>query len=325
MTNSAPRFAFILTLLAAAAHPALAQTYPTRPIRMLVAFPPGGPADVVGRIVAKIVTDSLGQQVVVDNRPGAAGTIGIAALVKSPADGYTLGIGSSSNVAIAPSVQLNVPYDPVKDIAPLTNVAFTPGALLANASLPADTIQQLIAYAKANPGRINYASTGIGTSPHLAFELFATRAGVKFNHIPYKGAAPALLDLMAGAIPLSSDASLTAALQNIRTGKLKVLAVTSERRSALMPNVPTVAESGLPGYEATTWYGLIAPRGLPRELVVRLHDVVVKGLQTPEAVARLATIGAEVIGNTPEAYGRTIRDDTVRWAKLVKAIDLKPE
>ncbi len=317
----------VLSLASASmiASTAWAQAYPAKPIRFIVPFPAGGPTDICGRVAAKGISDALGQPVVVENRPGAGGVIGTEAIAKAPSDGYTIGIATISALSVGPHVFAKLPFDPIKDIAPITNVCLTIGALVGHPNLPASNVAELVAHAKANPGKLAYASPGVGTIVHLGVEHFAQRAGIQLNHVPYKGAAPALADLLAGTVLLSADASLVAAAANVKSGKLKLIAVTSAKRSPLFPNVPTVAESGFPGFDVSAWFGLVGPGGLPKEIVTRLHGAAVKALREKDATDRLTAIGADVVADTPEQFAKTIRDEMVRWGTVAKATGLKPE
>lgn len=317
-----------LATMAAALIPfgtALAQNYPTKPIRFVVPFPSGGPTDICGRVAAKAISDALGQPVVVENRPGAGGIIGTDLIAKAPADGYTIGIATISALSVGPHVFAKMPFDPIRDIGPITNVCLTIGAFVAHPTLPANTVAELVAHAKSQDGKLAYASPGVGTIVHLGVEHFAQRAGIRLNHVPYKGAAPALADLLAGTVLLSADASLVAAASNAKSGKLKILAVTSAKRSPMFPAVPTIAESGFPGYDISAWFGLVGPSGLPNEIVSALHGATVKGLKGKEAVDRFAAIGAEVIADSPEQFAKTIREELVRWGTIAKGTGLKPE
>jgi tripartite-type tricarboxylate transporter receptor subunit TctC len=312
-------------VLGIAASTAWAQAYPNKPIRFIVPFPPGGPTDICGRVAAKAISDALGQPVAVENRPGAGGVIGTEAIAKAPNDGYTIGIATISALAVGPHVFAKLPFDPLKDIQPISNVCLTIGAIVGHPNLPANTIAELVSHAKANPGKLAYASPGAGTIVHLGMEYFAQQAGIKLNHIPYKGATPALADLLAGTVLLSGDASLTAAAANVKSGKLKLIAVTSAKRSPLFPEVPTVAESGFPGFDISAWFGLVGPAGLSQEVVSKLHAASVRGLREKEAVDRFTAIGAEVIADTPAQFAKTIREEIGRWGNVVKATGLKPE
>ena len=304
-------------VLAALAFGAAAQTYPSKPIRIVVPFPAGGTTDVLARAVAQKLTESLGQAAVVDNRPGAGGNIGAELVAKAPPDGYTLLMGTVGTHAINPSLYPKMPYDHVKDFVPVILVAGVPNVLVINPSLPVNSVQELIAYAKANPGKLNFASSGNGTSIHLSGELFKTMAGVQMAHVPYKGSAPALQDLVGGQVQLMFD-NLPSSLALIRAGKLKALAVTSLTRAAALPDVPTVAESGLPGFEASSWFGLLAPAATPQPVVVTLNTDVAKWLATPEAREKLLAQGANAAGGTPADFARHIAAETAKWQKVVK-------
>ncbi|MFN0162910.1 MAG: Bug family tripartite tricarboxylate transporter substrate binding protein [Burkholderiales bacterium] len=313
-------------LLASLVAPAAwAQAYPVKPIRFIVPFPPGGPTDICGRTAAKGISEALGQPVVVENRPGAGGMIGTESIAKAPADGYTIGVATISALSVGPHVFAKMPFDPVRDIAPITNLCLTIGALVAHPGLPASNVADLVAHAKANPGKLAYASTGVGTIVHLGMEHFAQRAGIQLNHVPYKGAAPAMADLLAGTVTLSADSSLVAAAAHVKGGKLKLIAVTSAKRSPLFPDTPTVAESGYPGFDVSAWFGLVGPGGLPREIVARLNGAAVKALREKDAAERLAALGAEIVADTPEQFAKTISDGIARWGPVVKATGLKPE
>ncbi len=296
---------------------ASAQTFPTKPIRIVVPFPAGGTTDVLARAVAQKLTESLGQAAVVDNRPGAGGNIGAELVAKSPPDGYTLLMGTVGTHAINPSLYPKMPYDHVKDFAPVILVAGVPNVLVINPSLPVNSVQELIAYAKANPGKLNFASSGNGTSIHLSGELFKTMAGIQMTHVPYKGSAPALQDLVGGQVQLMFD-NLPSSLALIKAGKLKALAVTSLTRAAALPDVPTVAESGLPGFEASSWFGLLAPAGTPPPIVVTLNADVAKWLATPEAREKLLAQGANAAGGSPADFARHIAAETAKWQKVVR-------
>lgn len=291
---------FLLLLLVAcalAAPPVAAQTWPNRPIRLVVAFPASGTTDIIARGVAAEISKSLGQQVYVDNRPGAGGNIGTDLVAKSPPDGYTIVMGTVGTHAINVSLYSKLPYDAVKDFAPVTLVASVPNVLEVNPSLPVKTVKELIAYAKANPGKLNFASSGSGTSIHLSGELFKSITGVDMLHIPYKGSAPAITDLIGGQANLMFD-NLPSSIGHIKAGQLRAIAVTTLTRSPALPDVPTIAESGVPGYEASSWFGVLAPAGTPKEIVARLHDEIVKALKTPVLRKYLQGQGAEPVGDT---------------------------
>jgi len=313
-------------LAAAFAFAAWAQApYPNHPVRIVVPFPAGGTTDILAREVAQTLSQSLGQPFVVDNRPGAGGNIGSDIVAKAAPDGYTLLMGTVGTHAINPSLYAKMPYDHVKDFAPVILVAGVPNVLEINPSLPVNSVQELIAYTKANPGKINFASSGSGTSIHLSGELFKTMTGVQITHVPYKGSAPALQDLVGGQVQIMFD-NLPSSLALIKAGKLKPLAVTSAARSTALPDVPTVAESGLPGFEASSWFGLLAPAGTPKDVVAKLNANVAKWLATPEAKEKLAAQGAiAASGLTPDDFAKHIATETTKWAKVVKESGAKVE
>ena len=311
--------AAIAALLAAGAG---AQGYPTRSIRLVVPFPPAGTTDILAREVAQRLSVSLGQSVVIDNRPGAAGNIGSDLVAKSAPDGYTLLMGTVGTHAINPSLYSKMPYDHVKDFVPIILVAGVPNVLEVTPSLPVNSVADLIKLAKEKPGQLNFASSGSGTSIHLSGELFKTMAGVDMTHVPYRGSAPALTDLMGGQVQLMFD-NLPSSLPHIKAGKLRAIAVTSAQRAPALPNIPTIAESGLPGFEASSWFGLLAPAGTPAAIVARINADVNQWLQTPEAKEKLLAQGAAPAGGTPEQFAAHIRAETEKWAKVVKASGAK--
>jgi tripartite-type tricarboxylate transporter receptor subunit TctC len=310
--------AVALTLVATGAWAqAPAPSYPTKPIRLVVPFPPGGATDILARAVGQRLTDVWAQSVVIDNRPGAGGNIGTELVAKSAPDGYTLEMGTVGTHAINASLYSKLPYDHVKDFVPVILVAGVPNVLVVNPSLPVSSVAELIAYAKANPGKLNFASSGNGTSIHLSGELFKTMAGVQMTHVPYKGSAPALQDLLGGQVQLMFD-NLPPSLPNIKAGKLKALAVTSATRAPALPDVPTMAEAGLPGFEASSWFGILAPAGTPPAIVAKLNAEVAKWLASPEAQEKLLALGANPAGGTPEDFAKHIAAETAKWAKVVK-------
>ena len=316
----------LIAALSAIVPPAAAQVpaYPTKPIRIVVPFPPGGATDILAREVAQKLNEAWGQQVIVDNRPGAGGNIGSELVAKAAPDGYTLEMGTVGTHAINASLYAKMPYDNVKDFVPIILVAGVPNVLEVNPSLPVNSVAELIAYAKANPGKLNFASSGNGTSIHLSGELFKAMAGVEMTHVPYKGSAPALQDLIAGQVQLMFD-NLPPSLPQIKAGKLRALAVTSSVRAPALPDVPTVAEAGLPGFEASSWFGLLAPAGTPPAIVAKINAEVAKWLATPEAKENLSKQGANAAGGTPEDFASHIAAETAKWAKVVKASGAKIE
>jgi tripartite-type tricarboxylate transporter receptor subunit TctC len=311
--------AAVLALIAAGA---AAQSYPTKPIRLVVPFPPGGTTDILAREVGQRLSASLGQTVVIDNRPGAGGNIGAELVAKSAPDGYTLLMCTVSTHAINPNLYAKLPYDHVADFAPVILVASVPNVLEVTPSLPVNSVADLIKLAKEKPGQINFASSGSGTSIHLSGELFKTMAGVDMTHVPYKGSAPALTDLIGGQVQVMFD-NLPSSLPQIKAGKLRAIAVTSAQRAPALPNVPTIAESGLPGFEATSWFGVVAPAGTPPAIVARLNADMNQWLQTPEAREKLLAQGAAAAGGSPEQFAAYIRAETEKWAKVVKASGAK--
>ena len=315
MTNAL--FAIFLAL-ASAAQCAWAQGFPVRTVRIIVPFAPGGGADVIARIVGQRLTESWGQTVVIDNRAGAGGIVGSDLVAKSPPDGYTLIMATVSTHAVAASLYKKLPFDPVKDFAPITNVASVPNYLLVHPSVPARSVKELIALGKARPNQLVYASSGNGSSGHLSMELFKTMTGIQAVHIPFKGAAPGTIALLAGEVHMQF-ASVLPLVPSIQSGRLRALAISGTKRSPGLPDVPTVAEF-LPGYEAVTWYGLLAPAGTPAPVIGRIHAEVVKIVNTPDFQERMVKDGGTVVGNTPAEFGDYIKADIVKWAKVVKAI-----
>ena len=316
--------ALVACLFAVHAAAALAQPYPSKPVRIVVPFPAGGTTDILAREVAQRLTQTLGQPFVVDNRPGAGGNIGAELVAKSPADGYTFLMGTVGTHAINASLYSRMPYDHVRDFAPVILVAGVPNVLVVNPSVPVHSVQELIAYAKANPGKLNFASSGNGTSIHLAGELFKVMTGVQMSHVPYKGSAPALADLVGGQVQLMFD-NLPSSLQLIKGGKLRPLAVTSAQRSSALPDLPTVAEAGLPGFEATSWFGLLAPAGTPPDVIAKVNGEVATWLASPEAKDKLASLGAIAAGGSPEDFAHHIAAETAKWQKVVKASGARVE
>ncbi|HET7158190.1 MAG TPA: tripartite tricarboxylate transporter substrate binding protein, partial [Burkholderiales bacterium] len=301
-----------------------AQTYPTRPIRLIVPFPPGGGTDIMGRLVAAHLTEKLGVQTVVDNRGGAGGIIGTELAVKANPDGQTLLIGSVSTISINPSLYRKLPFDTLKDLAPVSLIASTPSVLVVTANLAAKTVKDLIALAKAKPGQINFASAGSGTSHHLGGELFKAMAGISIVHVPYKGTAPAVTDLVSGQVAMMI-ANMPAVLPMVKAGRLRALAVTSLTRSTLMPELPTVAESAVPDFEVIVWYGVLAPAATPKPVVAKLNEYLQQMANLQEVKDRLASQGAEAISSTPDAFSRKIRDDMKKWAKVVQTSGAQPD
>src|SRR5689334_10657622 len=307
-----------------AATAVLAQVYPGKPIRLIVPFAAGGGNDNVARLVGKRLADSLGQPAVIDNRPGAGGVVGAELAAKSAPDGYTLFLGGVGSHAINPNLHAKLPYDPIKDFAPVSLLAQAPLVLVVHPSVPVHDVAEFIAYARAHPGRLNFASNGNGSSSQLAAVMFGSMAGVDMVHVPYKGLAPALTDLLAGEVQLMFS-SVVAILPHIKAGKLRAIAVTGAKRLASMPELPTIAESGLPGYEASSWYGILAPAGTPRDIVVRLNAELAKALEQPEVRNSLLAEGAEPAGGSPERFAAHIRAEMERLGKIIRDAKIRLE
>ena len=318
MTSRATVFCLLAAAMTAGTiQPAPAQQYPAKLIRIVVPFPAGGNADIFARVFAQKLGDAWKQTLVVDNRAGAAGIIGTQFVAKSPADGYTLLFGTTGTHTTNPAVYAKLPYDPVKDFAPVSNFADSPFLLVVHPSIPVGSLKDLIALAKARPGQLDYASFGIGSSAHLAGEMLRTMAGINIMHVAYKGGPPALTDLIGGHVALMFN-SLPAVLPQVKSGKLHALALAAARRNPTLPDMPTFAEAGLPNFEAGSWYGILAPAGTPREVVTRLHAETVRMLALPDVKQRLAAEGSEGIGNTPEEFAAQIQRDAARWAKVAR-------
>jgi tripartite-type tricarboxylate transporter receptor subunit TctC len=302
-----------LAVFVTAAH---SQTYPSKPIRWIVPFPPGGSTDILARVVGQKLTEAWGQPVIIENRGGAGGTLGAAEAAKAAPDGYTLLMGAIHHT-IATSVYPKLPYDFIKDFAPITVVANVPNVLVINPSVPANNAKELIAYAKANPGKLSYGSAGTGTAHHLIGEQFNLLAGVDIVHVPYKGSAPAIADLMGGQVQVMYD-TIASALPHIKAGKVRPLAVAPGKRSAALPDIPTLSEAALPGFDVTTWFGALAPAKTPPEIVAKLNKEMVDILKMPDVAKRLADAGAEPVGNTSEQMAAQIRRETEEFGKIVK-------
>jgi tripartite-type tricarboxylate transporter receptor subunit TctC len=294
-----------------------AQTvFPSKPINMIVPFPPGGPTDLVARVIAQKMSESMGQPVVVDNRGGANGNLGAMLAVKAPADGYTL-LYNTSSITLSPALYKSLSYDVKRDLAPVALTAVVPLALVVPTSVPANTVKEFIAYAKANPGKLSYGSAGNGNVTHLGAFQFVQANGIDAVHIPYKGSAPADVDLVGGQIQFMTD-KVKSVIPFVRDKRLKKLAVTTSKRMSLFPEVPTLAESGMPGFEVGAWQGVMVPANTPTQIILRLNSEVMKALQTPEVRQKLALQGAEPLGSTPQAYGEYVQKELTRWAKVVK-------
>ena len=297
--------------------------YPHKPIRMIVPYPPGGPTDVLGRIVAQKLSESLGQQVVVENRPGASGMIGAELVAKAAPDGYTLLTNASIHV-INPSLYPKMNFDALRDFAPVSLIAQVPLILVVNPGLPVKSVQELIALGKAEPNRLNFGSSGNAAAPHLAGESFKIATGIQMQHVPYKGSAPALTDLIGGQVQLIFD-SMPSAMPHVKSGKIRALAVTTAKRSPTVPDLPTIAESGVPGFDISTWYGVWAPAGTPKDIVNKVSAEIAKALQQPAVRERLAALGAEPVGNTPEEFAAYCQSELAKWSKIVRESGAKAD
>ncbi len=309
---------------AAAAQTSPDQTFPRRTITLVIPFAPGGSTSIVGRVIADKMSQLLGQSIVIDNRPGAGGTVGTRLVAKSDPDGYTILLGYTGTLAIGPSLYKEVGYDPRKDFAPIGMIGSAPSALVVHPSFAAKSVAELIAYAKANPGKVNYGSAGVGSVNHITGEYFARAAGITLLHVPYRGTGPALTDLLGGHIPMAL-APIPAIHANVAAGLLRALAVTGKTRNALMPDVPTIAESGLTGFEASLYYGLVAPAGTPRPVVDRLNKALRDALSSDDVRKQLAEDGTEISPDTPEDYADFIDRDEKKWSELVKASGVEQE
>jgi tripartite-type tricarboxylate transporter receptor subunit TctC len=322
-----PRRRFLHLAAGAAALPAVsritwAQAYPTRPVRIVVGFPPGGGADITARLIGQWLSERLGQPFIIDNRPGAGSNIATEAVVRAPADGYTLLLVGGWN-AINATLYDKLSFNFIHGIAPVAGIMRVPSVMVVNPSVPAKTIPEFIAYAKANPGKINMASPGTGTGPHIAGELFKMMAGVDMVHMPYRGAGPALTDLLGGQVQVTF-ASMPSSVGYVRTGKLRALASTAATRSEALPDVPTVSEF-VPGYEASGWFGIGAPKNTPTEIVDKLNNEINAALADPNMKARLADLGGTALALSPADFGKLITDDTEKWGKVIRAANIKPQ
>ena len=298
--------------------------YPTKPIRFIVTFPPGGSSDLIARALAAVLSDRLRQQVLVENRPGAGGNIGMDAVAKSAPDGYTMGLGAAGALAANVSLYPKMPYDPVKDLAPVSNVAFVPFFLVAKTALPANDLRELIALASAKPGQLMLGYGGNGTAMHLSGELFKLMAKVQLTNVPYKGSGPAAMDAVSGQLDLAV-VDVASAINQVKAGRLKAIAVTSAKRVSVAPDVPTLAEAGLAGYEATGWFGVVMPAATPAEIIGRMNSELVTALKRQDIRERVIAAGAEPSPSTPAEFGALIRDEIAKWAEVVKISGAKPD
>lgn len=322
-----------LTFLARAALPlallagsgiASAQNYPSKALRMVVPFAPSGPNDILARLIGQKLTEAWGQAVLVENRGGAGGTVGLEAASRLPGDGYALAMGGSSNLAVAPSLYAKLPYDPIKDFTPIINVAIVPYALAVNPTVPAKSVKDLIVIAGKKPGNLSYGSSGMGSMSSLAVEMLKSMSKTDIVHVPYKGTAPALTDVVSGQIDLMM-ADLAVIQPHASTGRLRVIGVTGSKRSGAAKDIPTLAESGLPGYELSPWFGVVAPAGVPKEVVTRLNATIGSSLKSADMLQRLGTLGYEPLGGTPEQFAATIKTDIAKYAKIVKSAGIKAD
>ena len=304
--------------------PVAAQQYPAKPIRMIIGFPPGGGTDIVGRIVGQRLSETLGQQILPDNRGGASGQIAAELTAKAPPDGYTIMMAHIAAISILPSLIAKLPYDSIRDFAPITLVAIGPNFLVVHPSVPARSVKELVALAKARPGQLHYASPGAGTVQHLAAELFKLQAKVDMLHVPYKGSGQSIVDLIAGHVQLNFD-SVPPVLPHVRSGRLRALAVTSEKRFSILPDIPTITESGVPGFDLSTWWGLMAPAAVSRDIVARLQGETIKLLRQQDVKEKIAFAGADTVGNTAEEFAAFIRTERAKYARIVKEANIKIE
>ncbi|MBK6394840.1 MAG: tripartite tricarboxylate transporter substrate binding protein [Betaproteobacteria bacterium] len=311
-----------LVLAATPVHDAAAQAFPSKPVKLVIPFPPGGSLDNIGRLIAQKLAETWGQQVVIENKPGAGGNIGADLVAKSPADGYAVVMGALSTHAVNPNLYAKMPYDAAKDFAPISLVAITPNVLIVNAAMPVTSVKEMIAYAKANPGRTNFGSGSNGSAGHLAGELFKLETGTDVAHIPYKGGAPALQALLAGDTQFMFD-NLANAMAQVKGGKVRAIAVTTAQRSKLAPELPTMAEAGMPGFDISTWFGLLAPAGTPPDVIAKWNADVVKVLNSPDVREKMLAQGAEPSPQTPAEFAAFIAREREKYARIVKASGAK--
>src|SRR3954468_2642613 len=302
---------------------ALAQGYPTKPVSLIIPWAPGGSTDILARIVGQHLQQSMGQPIVIENRTGAAGNIGTSAVARAPADGYTLLFNTMSVHTMNHALFATMPFDGVKDFSPITLLAYVTNTMVVHPSVPANTVAEFIAYAKANPGKIAYASSGPGSTNHLCAAMLEKMAGIEMLHVPYRGGAPAVADTVAGQVQLFFTAG-TPNLEHVKAGRLKLLALTEEKRSALLPDVPIVGET-VPGYEMTVWYGAFGPPGMPADIVARLNGEIARALTIPDVKSRMADIAVEVASSSPEQLGRRMRTDADKWGKVIKSLSIAPQ
>ena len=321
-----PPFVFAVLIAITTAVPSLAQApaWPARPLKLVIPFPSAGATDTLGRTLAQKLGDALGQPVVVDNKPGAGGAIGSDIVAKAPADGYTMLMATTSTHSIGPGLNPKLPYNAEKDFIPVVWVANSTNILIAAPTLPVSNVAELVAFARAHPGQVNFASSGTGTIVHLTGELFASMAGVTITHVPYKGTALAIPDLMSGQVSIMFD-NIVSALPYVKSGKVKALGISGAKRSPLVPDVPTIAQSGVPGFISDTYFGVFVPAGTPREVVNRLNTEINRIVASPEFRDKLASLGAEPVGGSPEQFAAEIRNESAKWAKVIKDAGVKLE
>ena len=310
------------TVLAQATSTGSGQAYPAKPIRMMIGFPPGGGTDIIGRIVAQKLGEALGQQIIVDNRGGASGQLAAELVSRAAPDGYTIMMAHIAAISILPSLVSKLPYDAQKDFAPVSLAAIGPNLLVVHPSVPAKNVQELVALAKSRPGQLQYASPGSGTVQHLAGELFKLQAKVDILHVPYKGSGQSIVDLIAGQVHMDFDA-VPPVINYVRQGKLRALAVTSAKRFSLLPDIPTVEEGGVPGFDMSTWWGIVAPAAVSRDIVNKLNAEMVKSIRQPDAKEKISGVGAETVGNTPDEFAAFIRAETEKYSRIVKAASIR--
>ena len=302
---------------------AIAQGFPQKPVRVVIGFPPGGGIDIVARLIAPKLSESLGQSVLVDNRPGANGVLAMDHVAKSAPDGHTLFLGTLGNLSINPSFYANLPFSVDKQFAPVTEVASLSFVLFVNPAVPANTLSELVSYAKSNPGVLNYSSSGAGGLPHLAGELFSSAVGSKMVHVAYKGSAPSISDVMGGQVQMTFEAAAAGA-QQLKAGRLKALAVTGSKRAAFLPDVPAMQEV-VPGFEVLNWYGLVAPAGTPKEAIRKLQQEIVKVMALPEIRDKMLAMGTDPVGSTPEEFGQYIRSEAIKWGRIIREGNIRPD
>ena len=315
--------AVLLSALPALVPPAWAQAYPSRPVRLLVGYPPGGPTDLAARLAGQQLSEALGQPFIIDNRPGAGGTLAMGLLAQSTPDGYALGLGSNGELAISPHLRASLPYDPLKSFIPISRIGASQLVLLVNPSVPAKTVKELVGLARGKPGSVNFASSGSGSTAHLSSELLKHMAGIDLVHVPYKGAAPAMADLMGGQVQMLIT-GFSGAVPFIKSGKLRGLASTGAKRLVAMPEMPTIAES-VPGYEVSSWYGVLAPARTPAPIIALLHRELAAMVKRPDVAERLTAMGIEAEGTSPAAFAAQIADEIAKWGRVVKLAGVKGE